>query len=95
MEKIAEHINRIYGRLQHLLNQYNSLKKKSKNQEEKITKLEADKAELLNRIRLLEEQQYLLKASAGKMNGADKAAFEKVLNGYIRQIDQCIHMLQH
>lgn len=95
MEKITEHINRISGKLQHLLKLYDNLKRKTKVQEEKISSLETDKSELLNKIRLLEEQQYLLKASAGKMNATDKVSFEKALNGYIRQIDQCIQMLQH
>lgn len=95
MEKITEHINRISSKLQHLLKLYDNLKRKTKVQEEKLAKLEIEKTELQNKIRLLEEQQYLLKASAGKMNVTDIAAFEKALNGYIRQIDQCIHMLQH
>lgn len=95
MEKITEYINRVNGRLQILLKRYADLQRDQSRREEKIRKLEAEKLELLNKIRLLEEQQHLLKAAAGKMNAADKAAFEKVLNGYIRQIDQCIQMLQH
>jgi chromosome segregation ATPase len=95
LEKIREHITRLTGRLQDLIRRYADLQKKCQVQAAKIDKLEAEKAELLNRVRLMEEQQHVLKASAGKMNETDKAAFEKVLNGYIKQIDQCIQMLQH
>ncbi|MBS1928671.1 MAG: hypothetical protein KIS82_10215 [Ferruginibacter sp.] len=94
MEKISDYITRIKDRLQTLVKRYDDLKKNHSRQEIKIQKLESEKSELLNKIRILEEQQYLLKASAGKMNEADKVAFEKVLNGYIKQIDQCIQMLQ-
>ncbi len=94
MEKISDYITRIKDRLQTLVKRYDDLKKNHSRQEIKIQKLESEKSELLNKIRILEEQQYLLKASAGKMNEADKVAFEKVLNGYIKQIDQCIQILQ-
>lgn len=94
MEKISDYITRIKDRLQTLVKRYDDLKKNHSRQEIKIQELESEKSELLNKIRILEEQQYLLKASAGKMNEADKVAFEKVLNGYIKQIDQCIQMLQ-
>jgi len=94
MEKLREHISGLNHKLQKLIKQYADLKKKTDVQQDKITRLESEKSELLNKIRILEEQQYMLKASAGKMNGTDKAAFEKVLNGYIKQIDQCIQMLQ-
>lgn len=81
--------------MQDLLRRYADLQKKNQGQQDKIQKLEAEKTELLNKVRLMEEQQHVLRASAGKMNETDKAAFEKVLNGYIKQIDQCIQMLQH
>lgn len=81
--------------MQDLLRRYADLQKKNQGQQDKIQKLEAEKTELLDKVRLMEEQQHVLRAAAGKMNETDKAAFEKVLNGYIKQIDQCIQMLQH
>jgi len=42
---------------------------------------------------LLEEQQYLLKSMAGKLDEKEKKSFEQALGKYIREIDKCIAML--
>ena len=38
-------------------------------------------------------QLNILKASAGKLEGNEKSAFEKTINKYIRSIDKCIGLL--
>ena len=41
----------------------------------------------------LQQQVHILKAGLNQMNPEDKKHFEKQLNQYIRDIDQCINLL--
>ena len=93
MSQLETHINRINTKLQEVLKHYEVLKKQNVQQTETIQVLTAEKNAQIQKIRLLEEQQYLLKSMAGKLDEKEKKSFEQALGKYIREIDKCIAML--
>ena len=93
MSQLETHINRINNKLQEVLKNYDALKKQHVQQVETIQVLTAEKKAHEQKIRLLEEQQYLLKSMAGKLDEKEKKSFEQALGKYIREIDKCIAML--
>ncbi len=93
MSQLETHINRINNKLQEVLKNYDALKKQHAQQVETIQALTAEKKAHEQKIRLLEEQQYLLKSMAGKLDEKEKKSFEQALGKYIREIDKCIAML--
>ena len=93
MNQVEEHISRINSKLQELMKKYASLSKESEQQLKNIQKLENENEGKEARIKMLEQQQHILKAAAGKMNEPDKKEFEQVINKYIREIDKCINLL--
>ena len=93
MSQLETHINRINNKLQEVLKNYDALKKQHVQQVETIQALTAEKKAHEQKIRLLEEQQYLLKSMAGKLDEKEKKSFEQALGKYIREIDKCIAML--
>jgi hypothetical protein len=93
LSQLETHINRINNKLQEVLKNYDALKKQNVQQTETIQVLTAEKNVQTQKIRLLEEQQYLLKSMAGKLDEKEKKSFEQALGKYIREIDKCIAML--
>lgn len=93
MEQIEKHISRIQTKLQELLKQHAALKKLSSEQAQTIRNLQQQQEESKSKIRILEEQQYILKSAAGQLNTVDKKAFEQTIAQYIREIDKCIALL--
>ena len=93
MNQLEDQIARINSKLQELLKKHAALAKENGLQQKNIQKLEEEMEKKDTRIKLLEQQQHILKAAAGKMNDADKKAFEQEINKYIREIDKCINLL--
>ena len=86
-------IKRINYKLQQLLKNYQLLQKENKRQSELLKELQEAKEKDKQNITTLQEKITILKAATGKMNEADKKAFEKNINQYIREIDKCIGIL--
>lgn len=93
MSDLEQHIKRINNKLQQLLKNYQLLQKDNKHQSELITVLQEAKEKDQEQIRTLHEKLIILKAATGKMDEADKKAFEKNISQYIRDIDKCIGIL--
>ena len=93
MEQVKQHIDRINNKLQELLKKHTMLIKESEQQKKNIQKLEQENELKDSKIKMLEQQQHILKAAAGKMDDPDKKEFEQVINKYIREIDKCINLL--
>ena len=93
MSVLENHIKRINDKLQQLLKNHQLLQKDNERQSKLITALQQEKEKDAQQIITLKEQVNILKAAAGKMNEADKKAFEKNINQYIREIDKCISLL--
>ena len=93
MSELESNIKRINDKLQKLLKQHTQLQKDNERQSKLITTLQEIKEKNMQHIAQLQEQVNILKTSAGQMNAADKKAFEKHINQYIREIDKCIGLL--
>jgi soluble cytochrome b562 len=93
LKQVEEHISNINNKLQELLKKHAMLVKETEQQQKAIKKLEQENELKENKISLLEQQQHILKAAAGKMSEPDKKEFEQVINKYIREIDKCINLL--
>jgi DNA repair exonuclease SbcCD ATPase subunit len=93
MSDLEQNIKRINDKLQQLLKNYQLLQKENSRQNELIKQLKEAKEKDVQQITTLQEKISILKAATGKMNEADKKAFEKNINQYIREIDKCIGIL--
>ena len=86
-------IQRIQQKLQEIVKRYASMQKTVSEQSTTIHQLQQELEEKNRRIRILQEQQYVLKSAAGQLDAADKKAFEQTINKYIREIEKCIALL--
>ncbi len=93
MSDLEKHIKRINEKLQQLLKNYQLLQKENSRQADLISTLQQAKQKDEEIINELRQKVMVLKAVAGKMNEADKKAFEKNISQYIREIDKCIGIL--
>ena len=93
MAELAENIKRINEKLQKLLKQHLQLQKDNERQSRLIKELQDTKEKNNANITQLQQQVSILKSAAGQMNEADKKAFEKHINQYIKEIDKCIGLL--
>jgi len=83
----------VHSKLQDFLKKYAALQKQNTQQQQLIAELKASIEENKNKVRQLEEQQYILKSAAGKMNETDKKAYEQIIGKYIKELDKCIALL--
>jgi chromosome segregation ATPase len=93
MSDLEKNIKRINDKLQLLLRDYQQLQKDNQRQTILIEELTKTKEKSGQQIKTLQEQVGILKAATGQMNDADKKAFEKHINQYIKEIDKCIGIL--
>lgn len=93
MSELQSNIKRINDKLQRLMRQHQQLQKDNERQSRLIKELEDVKEKHTQTIATLQQQVDILKASAGQMNAADKKAFEKHINQYLKEIDKCIGLL--
>ena len=72
MEKITSQIAAINAKVQELMKKHVTLEKQATQQLEQIALLRKEKEHHENKIKLLEEQQLILKSAAGHLNPTDK-----------------------
>ena len=80
-------------KIQQLLKQYSRLQKENERLKEELVQAKKRENETLSRIDELQQQNGILKLTAGEMNDRDKKVFEKKVNQYLREIDKCISFL--
>lgn len=93
MEGIQEQFKRLQVKLQELLRRHAAARKELERLQKINAELSARQEQQEQKIRLLEEQQYLLKSAAGQFDEKEKKALEQSINRYIREIDKCIALL--
>jgi predicted transcriptional regulator len=93
LQPTEQHIARINQKLQELLKRYAALQKLSAQQQLAIEELKKKNSAADHQVKLLQEQQLLLKSATGNMEATDKKALEQTINRYIREIDKCIALL--
>jgi len=92
-ENIQQQLSRLRNKVQQLHKVQMALKKENELQKRHIASLQQDAGLMQETIKQLQEQNFILKSSAGKMGENDKKAFEQSINKYIREIDKCITLL--
>ncbi|SRR6266496_6674195 len=89
-----QHLKRIQDKLQQLLKQHSLLQKENNLLKEELQETKEQTSLQQQNISNLKQQVEVLKLNAGEMGEADKKEFEKRINGYIKEIDKCITLLE-
>ena len=95
MNQLEEQITIIQGKLQLLLKKYNALLRENDALKREVRQRREQQEELSGKIEFWESQALILKASAGSLAPPEKAAFEKKINQYLKDIDRCIALLNN
>ncbi|MEO9211371.1 MAG: hypothetical protein ABI208_09750 [Ginsengibacter sp.] len=94
-DDIDDHIKKIHGKLQILLKRYADLEKKNKKLSIDNEILQNNRFQMEEKISMMEQQLFILKASAAKLEGEEKRSFEKSINQYIKTIEKTIATITH
>lgn len=92
-ETIDIHIKNIQSKLQLLLKKQDALVKENRELIIENQAYKSNEKKITNKLYVLEQQVNILRASAGKLEGVEKTAFEKTISQYITSIEKCIHLL--
>lgn len=87
------HIKRVNEKLLLILKNYQALQKENSALSLTVQDLQMKEQDKNQQIELLKQKVQILKASSGKLDGQDQKEFEKRINQYIKDIDQCIGIL--
>lgn len=90
---MEEQFKRINDKLQRLVKQYQLLQKDNERLNQSLKNHMDTNAQQQQQIEALTQQVLILKSAAGQMEEADKKAFEKRINRYIKSIDKYITYL--
>ena len=93
MSELEEQFKRINAKLQQLLKQHLFMQKENEKLKDTLKIVLLSKDQDTEQINKLQQQVSILKTSIGQMTEADKKAFEKQINQYIKEIDKCIGLL--
>ena len=93
MSELEEQFKRINAKLQQLLKQHLLLQKENEKLKDILKIVQLSRDQDTEQINKLQQQVSILKTSIGQMTEADKKAFEKQINQYIKEIDKCIGLL--
>jgi type I site-specific restriction endonuclease len=93
MSELEEQFKRVNTKLQQLLKQHLLLQKENEKLKDTLKIVQLSKDQDTEQINKLQQQVSILKTSIGQMTEADKKAFEKQINQYIKEIDKCIGLL--
>jgi hypothetical protein len=94
-EDIELHIKNIQTKLQLLLKKHAALEKENLRLMKENEAFKSNEKNLAEKIYLLDQQVNILRVSTGTLEGKEKSAFEKTINGYIKSIEKCIGMLNN
>ena len=92
-DTIDTQIKNIQSKLQLLLKKHARLVKENEQLRKEKQLHQSNEKMLAEKASQLEQQVNILKASAGNLEGKEKADFEKGINRYIKSIDKCIAVL--
>ena len=93
MAELSSQVNLVNQKLQQLLKKYLQLQKENGRLLHQLETARSSQLKDQEIINQLQQQVAILKVAAGLMNEADKKAFDKQINQYIKEIDKCMAML--
>lgn len=88
-----QHIKRINEKLQQVVKQYASLQKENEKLKSDLLQAKSLIREKDDQIELFRLRVEVLKASKGEMTEEEKKSFEKKINHYLKDIEDCINYL--
>lgn len=95
MNTAEQHLKRIQDKLQQLLKNYAAMQKENATLKEELTDAQQKASAQQKVTDELKQQVSILKLSSGEMDEAEKKEFEKRINGYLKEIDRCIALLEN
>lgn len=95
MNTAEQHLKRIQDKLQQLLKNYAAMQKENAKLKEELTDAQQKATAQQKVTDELKQQVSILKLSSGEMDEAEKKEFEKRINGYLKEIDRCIALLEN
>jgi len=90
-----QHLKNIQDKLQQLLKNYADMQKENAKLKEELSDAQQKATAQLKITDELKQQVSILKLSSGEMDEAEKKEFEKRINGYLKEIDRCIALLEN
>lgn len=90
---LQQQVHRVNEKLQQLLKQYQLLQKENEVLKKDLKDVRAINIEKGRQLDELEQKVSILKTATNNLTDTDKKQLEKRLNGYIKEIDRCITML--
>ena len=88
-----QHLKKIQDKLQQLLKHHIALQKENGRLKEELSMAQQKIMAQQKNTDEFKQQVSVLKLNAGEMNETDKKEFEKRINGYLKEIDRCITLL--
>ena len=95
MNAAEQHLKTIQDKLQQLLKNYTAMQKENAKLKEELSDAQQKATAQLKVTDELKQQVSILKLSSGEMDEAEKKEFEKRINGYLKEIDRCIALLEN
>jgi len=93
MSQLEQQLKRMNEKLQQLLKQYQSLQKENEKLKQEFQQVTTRYDAVSVESEKWQQQTEILKLSKEQMTEAEKKAFEKRLNQYVKEIDRCITLL--
>lgn len=90
---LQQQVHRVNEKLQQLLKQYQLLQKENEVLKKDLKDVRGINSEKGKQLDELEQKVSILKTATNNLTDTDKKQLEKRLNGYIKEIDRCITML--
>ncbi|MCC6289343.1 MAG: hypothetical protein IT249_15800 [Chitinophagaceae bacterium] len=95
MSDIEAHISRVNDKLQVLMKLYATLEKENEKLKQQLEQKEHVEKTTEEKVKKLQQQVEIATAVSGVQDDKNKTDLEKRINAYIKEIDQCIAMLQN
>ncbi|WP_346236391.1 hypothetical protein ABDK00_015710 [Niabella insulamsoli] len=92
-QALEDKIKAIQEKLQLLAKQYATIQKENASLKNALAEAKAQAAAAAQSADKLQHQLDAKKYSGALMDASEKKAFEKKINGYIKEIDKCIALL--
>jgi predicted nucleic acid-binding Zn-ribbon protein len=93
MNDLEKQLKQINEKLQVLLKQFHSLQKENTKLKEEVQESRSHHSAHVEELDRLRQRSQILQRGTNEMSDLDKKAFEKRLNGYVKEIDRCIALL--
>ena len=86
-------IKNIQDKLQQLLRQQALLQKENQKLKKDLEKTKLDNGEKEQSLQAIRQQVDVIKMGSGNLNDAEKNALGKRIDGYLKEIDKCLALL--